>query len=111
MEFEIRADRRPDGRGKLVRERQEYFLLMDQGLSSGEACKRVGIHLRTGREWRNGRLASRGHGAMPPAAALPAPGPSRYLTEDERIYIADRLREDAGIREIAAGLGRAPSTV
>jgi IS30 family transposase len=49
---------------------------------------------------------------MPPAtAALPASGPSRYLTEDERIYIADRLREDAGIREIAAELGRAPSTV
>jgi IS30 family transposase len=112
MEFEIRGDRKPQGRRKLVGEREEYFRLMDQGLSSREACKRVGIHLRTGREWRNGRLASHGHRAMPPAtAALPASGPSRYLTEDERIYIADRLREDAGIREIAAELGRAPSTV
>ena len=44
-------------------------------------------------------------------AVMPAPGPSRFLTEDERIHIADRLQEDAGIREIAAELGRAPSTV
>jgi IS30 family transposase len=86
---------------------------MDQGLSSKEACERVGVHLRTGREWRNGRLPSPGHRAKQPvrATAVPAPGPSRYLTEDERIHIADRLREHAGIRQIAAGLGRAPSTV
>jgi IS30 family transposase len=38
-------------------------------------------------------------------------GPSRYLAEDDRIHIADRLREGAGIRQIAAELGRAPSTV
>ncbi len=111
MGFEVRTDRRPQGRRKLVREREEYFRLMDQGLSSKEACRRVGIHLRTGREWRNGRLPSRGHGAMPPAGAVPAAGPSRYLTEDERVHIADRLREGAGIRQVAAELGRAPSTV
>src|SRR5712691_2928685 len=113
MEFGIRADRKPQGARKLAREREGYFLLMDQGLSSREACKLVGIHERTGREWRNGRLPSPGHRAKRPAraAALPASGPSRFLTEDERIHVADRLREDAGIREIAAELGRAPSTV
>ena len=113
MEFGIRADRKPQGARKLAREREGYFLLMDQGLSSREACKLVGIHERTGREWRNGRLPSPGHRAKRPAraAVLPASGPSRFLTEDERIHVADRLREDAGIREIAAELGRAPSTV
>ncbi|MFF0516497.1 transposase [Streptomyces sp. NPDC004250] len=38
-------------------------------------------------------------------------GPSRYLREDERIHIADRLREKAGLLRIAADLGRSPSTI
>ncbi|MFJ7247173.1 IS30 family transposase [Kitasatospora sp. NPDC098652] len=85
---------------------------MDQGLSSREACRRVGINLRTGKRWRNGRNASGKDKARPPVlAALPASGPSRYLREADRIYIADRLREKASIREIAAELGRSPSTV
>ena len=43
MEFEIRKVRTvAQGREKLVREREEYFRLMDQGLSSREACRRVG---------------------------------------------------------------------
>jgi transposase, IS30 family len=113
MEFEVRADRKPQGRKKLVHERAEYFRLMDQGLGNREACKLVGIHERTGREWRNGRLPSPGHRPRQPvrAPAAPSPGPSRYLTEDERIYIADRLRENAGPRQIGRELGRAPSTI
>ncbi|WP_369265282.1 IS30 family transposase [Streptomyces sp. R35] len=43
-------------------------------------------------------------------AAVPASA-GRYLREDERIHIADRLREKASIRAIAAELGRSPSTV
>lgn len=38
-------------------------------------------------------------------------GDSRYLGEDEPIHIADRLREKAPIRTIAAELGRGPSTI
>ncbi|MFJ9831742.1 helix-turn-helix domain-containing protein [Streptomyces sp. NPDC101169] len=34
----------------------------------------------------------------------------RYLTEADRIHIADRLREKASVRAIAAELGRSPST-
>ncbi|WP_372508098.1 transposase [Nocardia amikacinitolerans] len=40
-----------------------------------------------------------------------APGLSRYLREDDRIHIADRLREKATIRQIAAELGRSSSTI
>ncbi|MFC3490996.1 helix-turn-helix domain-containing protein, partial [Glycomyces rhizosphaerae] len=113
MGFEIRGDRRRSrGRRPLVREREEYFRLMDQGLSSTEACKIVGINYRTGKRWRNGRAASGKHRARPPVrASIPAPGPSRYLREDDRIVIADRLREGAPIRAIARELGRAPSTI
>jgi len=42
---------------------------------------------------------------------VPPAGPSRYLSEDERIHIADRLREKASLRAVAAELGRSPSTV
>jgi transposase, IS30 family len=42
---------------------------------------------------------------------VPPSGPSRYLREANRIRIADRLREKAAVRTIAAELGRSPSTV
>ncbi|MDH3038668.1 IS30 family transposase [Streptomyces sp. TRM75561] len=35
----------------------------------------------------------------------------RYLCEADRIHIADRLREKATVRAIAAELGRSPSTI
>lgn len=54
MDFEIRKIRSSQGRKKLTREREAYFLLMQQGVSSREACKIVGIHRRTGKRWRNG---------------------------------------------------------
>jgi transposase, IS30 family len=113
MDFEIRENRgKAQGRKILVREREEYFRLMDQGLSSAEACKRVGINTRTGKRWRNGRAASGKDKARPPVlAAVPPEGPSRYLREADRIHIADRLREKVTIRQIAGELGRSPSTI
>ena len=104
MDFAIRPSRRPQGRKQLVRERAAYFELVDQGYSNREACRVVGVHYRTGKRWRDGRERC----ALAPA---PPAGRSRYLTVDERIQIADRLREHASIRAIAAELNRSPSTV
>ncbi|WP_188308357.1 IS30 family transposase [Streptomyces sp. CBMA123] len=85
---------------------------MQQGYSNPEACRAVGIDPRTGRKWRNGRSADGRQKAAPPIhAVVPPSGASRYLREDERIHIADRLREKATMRAIAAELGRSPSTV
>ncbi|GAA3480463.1 IS30 family transposase [Streptomyces yanii] len=112
MDFEIRKERKGQGRRKLVREREEYFRLMEQGVSSLEACRVVGINSRTGKRWRNGRHASGNRKAVPPIRTeAPPSGPSRYLCEADRIHIADRLREKATVRAIAAELGRSPSTV
>lgn len=112
MTFEIRKDRRPQGRKILGREREEYFRLMDQGLSNREACRIVGIDRRTGMRWRNGWRASGRHKGSPPVKRPGMPeSPSRYLREADRIHIADRLRENASIRTIAKELGRSPSTV
>ncbi|ATW48578.1 IS30 family transposase [Streptomyces peucetius] len=112
MDFEIRVDRTPQGRKKLSREREAYSRLVQQGYSNTEACRIVGIDARTGRKWRNGRSGERNRKPVPPInLVVPASGPSRYLSEDERIHIADRLREKATVRAIAAELGRSPSTV
>lgn len=111
-DFEKRRVRIPQGRKKLTRERAEYFRLMDQGVSSQEACRIVGINRRTGKVWRNGRNPTAGMSSRPPARREAyLSGPSRYLREDERMHIADRVREQAGVRTIARELGRHPSTI
>ncbi|MFQ6142423.1 IS30 family transposase [Streptomyces seoulensis] len=102
----------PRGGKPDVQKREGYFRLVDQGVSSREACRIIGINRRTGKRWRNGRAASGGTLAAPPVRQpLPADKPSRYLREADRIHIADRLREKASIRTIAAELGRSPSTI
>ncbi|MDH6711443.1 IS30 family transposase [Kitasatospora sp. MAA19] len=114
MEFEVREDRRPQGRKRLQAERAEYFRLVQQGYSNAEAAKRVGVHPQTGRGWRNGRFRGNGRRVEPPVRSQRAAVPTatgRYLSEEERIHIADRMREKASIRAIAAELGRSPSTV
>ncbi|MFJ2378922.1 IS30 family transposase [Streptomyces sp. NPDC087769] len=121
MDFEIRGNRKPGG-GRLVRERAAYFELMEQGYSTRDAARIVGINLRTGKRWRSGwHSPPHDQRPVPPiygtgsASASPetadSPGTSRFLTETERIHIADRLREKATIRRIACELGRSPSTI
>jgi IS30 family transposase len=112
MDFEIREDRTPQGPRKLSREREAYSRLVQQGYSNTEACRIVGVDRRTGNKWRNGRSGERNRKAVSPIhMVVPPSGPSRYLREDERIHIADRLREKATVRAIAAELGRSPSTI
>ena len=112
MGFEVRGDRAPQGRRKLSREREHYLALVAQGLSNSQACRVVGVNPRTGREWRNGRPEGRVKRSRPPARkVLVAGASSRFLTEDERIVIADRRRAKASIRAIAAELGRPASTI
>ncbi|MFD7640950.1 IS30 family transposase [Kitasatospora sp. NPDC059795] len=112
MTFEIRKDRSPQGRRKLSAGRAAYFRLVKQGAGNDQACRIVGINPKTGRRWRNGRNASGRNNATPPARpTAPPSSPSRYLAEVERIHLADRLREKATVRAIAAELGRSPSTI
>ncbi|MFE5550276.1 IS30 family transposase [Streptomyces sp. NPDC056534] len=111
MDFEVREERLGQGPKKLYREREAYFELVNRGVSSAEACRIVGVNRRTGKRWRNGAQPTGRRRWAPPIRVVPASGPSRYLREADRIYIADRLRENASIRSIAAELGRSPSTV
>ncbi|WP_431904980.1 IS30 family transposase [Nonomuraea sp. bgisy101] len=112
MAFEAREDRKPQGPRKLRAEREEYFRLVRQGYTNREAARLVGVHERTAREWRNGRTDPKRFRAPARIERVPGSGASgRFLSESERIHIADRLREKASIRAIAAELGRSPSTI
>ncbi len=110
--FEIRGDRRPQGPKKLRAERQAYLDLVAWGVSTSEACRLVGINRKTGHRWRYGRSSQTkaGQQGVPPAAR-PVAVSARFLSQAERIVIADRLREGASQAAIAAELRRSPGTV
>lgn len=75
------------------------LLMSRQVPASGEGRDGVGGLVQQGRDPR-------------PRVAVPATGDSaRYLSEDERIFIADRLLARASLRSIARELGRSPSTI
>lgn len=86
---------------------------MKQGLSNTEACRRVGINPRTGKRWRLGRRLHRNgrQYVYGPISAEPPKISARFLSEDERLQIADLKRLGRSIRTIAGKLGRAPSTI
>jgi transposase, IS30 family len=105
------------GRGiARVEKRAQYLRLMSLGTSSAAACAEVGIHVRTGARWRNGRAIRDTIGGTrfypPITTASTQPKSARYLNESERIVIADGLRCGLSPTRIAALLpGRAVSTV
>jgi transposase len=99
--FKVREDRRPQGRKKLRAERQAYLDLVAQGVSTSEACRLVGVNRNTGHRWRYGtpELAKAGRQQARLAAARPSAVSGRFLSQDERVVIADRLREGAGVSD------------
>src|SRR5215470_9137494 len=95
--------------------REQFARLIARGVSNAEACRIVGINARTGKRWRHGRTITSSSGARlhypPVITARKSEISPRYLSEDERVRIADLRRAGLGVRAIAAGLGRSPSTV
>jgi IS30 family transposase len=87
---------------------------MAQGMSNAAACRIVGVNRKTGHRWRYGRSITNRVGEILtyPSITRPAhPVSARFLSEAERVAIADGLIRGRSIRVIAAELGRAPSTV
>lgn len=103
----------PPRRGtRLIKERGAYFVLVDTGVGVREAARTVGINYRTAKRWNGAARAAAIDMAVravaDPAGRVISP---RYLSAAERVVIADRVREKASLRSIAAELGRAPSTI
>jgi IS30 family transposase len=96
--------------------REQYAALIARGVTNSEACRIVGINRRTGKRWRHGRTITgssgqRLHYAPVVGVARKREISARFLSEDERLRIADLRRAGEGVRAIARGLGRSPATV
>ena len=89
--------------------------LRERGWSVRAAAREVGISRTTGANWSRGYKTYRNGvlvGFVPPLERLAVREVSaRFLSQDERIEIADLHTSGLGIRKIAERLGRAPSTV
>jgi transposase-like protein len=96
--------------------RERYAALIARGVSYAEACRVVGINRRTGKRWRHGRTITSGSGRRLHYAPVvdvkrKREISARFLSEDERVRIADLRRAGEGVRAIAREVGRSPATV
>jgi len=105
------------GRKPLYAKREAFARLIAEGVPSARACRIVGVCRRTGTRWRNGRRIKSGGRVLnlPPVITITHVHAKRYspryLSEDERVRLADLRRERRAMREIAALMGRSPSTI
>lgn len=99
----------------VVDKRERFLRLIAAGISNSEACRLVGVNRRTGTRWRYGRrVVTRAGGVViyPPVRTDErGPRSARYLSERERVRIADLLAAGWTIRAVAQDLGRSASTV
>jgi len=95
--------------------RERFARLIARGVGNAEACRVVGVHPKTGKRWRLGRTIPSSGGRRqhypPVIGARKTEASPRFLSEDERVRLADLLRAGLGVRAIAGQLGRSPSTV
>ena len=111
--------RRGPGALPQVEKREQYARLIAQGYNNSEACRIVGINRRTGKRWRHGRTITTRDGRKLHYAPVVAAGAGRrvreisdrYLSEQERVRIADLRQAGHGVRAIAEQTGRSPSTI
>lgn len=89
--------------------------MLAQGSSLAGACREVDVSRSTGNIWKNGTVVRRKDGTVkvvPPLEPLASRTISpRFLSEPERIQIADRASRGHGPTAIGKLLGRAPSTI
>jgi transposase len=89
--------------------------LRERGWSIRGAAREIGISRTTANNWSRGyKVYRRGQlvGFVPPLERLAVRQISpRFLSQDERIELADLRHAGLSIRQIACRLGRAPSTI
>jgi IS30 family transposase len=127
----VPATRQPVGKAKAKR---RFFELLASGWSATRAAREVGVHERTGRDWRDGIRKVRNTRVLPDGtvidyttgtrytqpvntersrwarAGVPEIS-SRYLCLPDRLAIADGLQARQTLTVIAAGIGKHTSTV
>jgi transposase, IS30 family len=110
-----RRVRKGPGRRPQSAKRQRFVELRERGWSIVAAAREAGVSRSTGKNWSRGYKTYR-HGQVtgfvPALERLAVRQISvRFLSQDERIEIADLRQAGLGIRQIAVRVGRAPSTI
>src|SRR6184192_4891535 len=82
--------------------KRRYFELIRSGLSGSQAAQRVGVSLSCGSLW----FIDAGRVSYVETAISP-----RYLSQDDRIEIADGLGRDEPVKAIAARIGKSFQSV
>ena len=117
MEWVYNGISYPSKREMQAARRNHYLELVQSGMNYTQAAKAVGVSKRTGKVWRNGSTRSTGRNEKPSIDWYrgdmdePKEIHERYLSQDERIGIADMLALHKTITEIAEALGRNKSTI
>ena len=110
-----RRVRKGPGRRPLSAKRRRFMELRERGVSIDAAAREVGVSRTAGRNWANGYRTYRSGQVVGFVAALDRLEvreiSARFLSQDQRIEIADLHHAGVGMREIARRLGRAPSTI
>lgn len=103
------------GRRPLSTKRQRFMELRARGWSVRAAAREVGVSRSAATNWTRGYKTYRNGvevAFIPPLDPLAVRQISpRYLSQDERIEIADLRRAGLSTRAIGERLGRAPSTI
>lgn len=111
----IRRVKKGPGRRPQSAKRQLFMELRARGWSIRGAAREIGISRTAANNWARGYKTYRNGesvGFVPPLDRLEVRQISdRYLSQDERIEIADLHQAGGSIRQIAQRLGRAASTV
>lgn len=115
MSSSSRRVKKGPGRRPQSAKRQRFMQLRERGWAIGAAAREVGVSRTTGNNWARGYKTYR-RGAV--VGFVPALDPlavrqisARFLSQDERILIADLRQAGRTVRQIAEELGRAPSTI
>jgi transposase, IS30 family len=82
--------------------KRRYFELIRSGLSGSQASQRVGVSLSCGSVW----FIDAGRVAFTDAPISP-----RFLSQDDRIEIADGLMHGESVKVIAARIGKSYQTL
>ena len=107
----------PKGPGRRPKSlaRQRFLELLAQGVPLRLAAIEVGVSRSAAQIWKNGTTVRRKDGTVkivPPLEPLAVrPISPRFLSEDERVRIADMASRGDGPTVIGEALGRAPSTI
>jgi transposase, IS30 family len=88
---------------ELIDKQARFWVLMAGGSTLTAACEAVAVSRATGRHWRQAT-----GGRIPRIRPVPS---GRYLSLEERLQIADLHLGGAGVRAIAVGIARSPTTV